>query len=633
MNLDNVMVADIETKGLLHEISEPSDFHVLSVGYKDSKNKWSIKSTNKEEDVRKVFENPNNVIVGHYFIPYDAPALEKMFGFKIKATIIDSIGISWYLYNKRKKHGLEEWGEEIGIEKLKVDPSEWKTISYEKATARCESDVKINVTIWLKFLKYLREIYDNDEDIFRVIKYLNHKLECLRDQEKLKVNISEDKVQEAFDFFLPQKDEKFEVLKSTMPKIENFTVRKRPSKLTKRDGSLSVAGIKWLTLLKSQGLPEDYEGEVKELTSTSEPNPNSPDQIKNWLYSLLWKPITFEARKNTKGEINQIPQINLKDGNLCESVRRLIKKEPAVEELEGLGVIKHRLGLLKAFRECNENGKVVAGAHALTSTMRLKHVRPIANLPKYTGKKDIKDGYWIRGCIVAPDGYEICGSDMSSLEDRVKQHFIYDYDREYVETMMAPDFDPHLDLAVVAGALTQEQADNHKKGVEDHKDVRHTYKTGNYTCQFGAGGPRIAKTLDIPVKEGKEIHGIYWKRNWSVKSVSKDAFYKTVDGKMWLLNPISNFYYPLRNTKDIFSSLCQAGGVYIFDMWIYFMRLKGFLPVLQYHDEVLLYIDEIHRKEVKQVLQESVEKVNNLLKLKRDMGIDVQFGSTYAEVH
>lgn len=50
----------------------------MSIGWK-SNGKWNIKSTNKEEDIAKVFENPNNTVVGHFFLGYDLPALKKCF--------------------------------------------------------------------------------------------------------------------------------------------------------------------------------------------------------------------------------------------------------------------------------------------------------------------------------------------------------------------------------------------------------------------------------------------------------------------------------------------------------------------------------------------------------------------------
>ena len=62
MDLNNVMVADIETTGLLDDIHTEKDFHILSLGFKHASGKWSIKSTNKREDVLKVFENPKNII-------------------------------------------------------------------------------------------------------------------------------------------------------------------------------------------------------------------------------------------------------------------------------------------------------------------------------------------------------------------------------------------------------------------------------------------------------------------------------------------------------------------------------------------------------------------------------------------
>ena len=184
-------------------------------------------------------------------------------------------------------------------------------------------------------------------------------------------------------------------------------------------------------------------------------------------------------------------------------------------------------------------------------------------------------------------------------------------------------------------ALTEEQAQAHKNGTENHGTVRHNYKTGNYSCQYGAGIKKIADTLDISTTEAAKIHKAYWKRNWAVKAVAGDSYVQTVDGQMWLLNPLNGFYYSLRNKKDIFSVLCQGGGTYIFDIWIYNMRKKGVLPAMQYHDEVAIYakLIENERIRLKGILKECVKKVNKQLGLLREMDVDVQFGENYASVH
>ena len=46
---------------------------------------------------------------------------------------------------------------------------------------------------------------------------------------------------------------------------------------------------------------------------------------------------------------------------------------------------------------------------------------------------------------------------MSSLEDTTKQHYMYFFDLEYVTQMRVPGFDPHLDVAVLSGLLTEEE--------------------------------------------------------------------------------------------------------------------------------------------------------------------------------
>ena len=138
IDLDNVLVGDIETTNLLEGMEGlKSDLHVFGVAYLDSNKSWQIKTTNKEEDVKKVFENPNNTIVGHNFFMFDCPALEKIFkDINIQATIIDSLILAWYIEPNRikngGKYGLADFGEEFGVKKPEIGSEEWVGLSEEK---------------------------------------------------------------------------------------------------------------------------------------------------------------------------------------------------------------------------------------------------------------------------------------------------------------------------------------------------------------------------------------------------------------------------------------------------------------------------------------------------------------------
>ena len=624
---------DIEADSL-----NPTKIWVLSVYYKTKEGKWTIKSTTNYDEMRAYFLKPQT-LVGHYIKLYDIPVVERLLDIKIpkESKIIDTCGLSWALYPDKPAHGLEEWGAEFGVPKKPID--DWENLPIEEYVERCEQDIRINLRLWEKQADYLEQIYEEEQEksaMKRYVDYVMFKMDRLRDQEVQKVLTDGKRIGMNLDFFMPQKEEKEIELSKVMPKIAKKSKKTKPKKMYKADGELSALGEKWLDLLERGNYPQDYDGEVEVITGWEEPNPSSPSQVKDWLLSLNWQPIIYKETTLKDGSSSRNPQVRDENRNLCPSVLLLKKDHPEVEILDGLTVINHRIGVLKSFRDnADERGFVIAGASGLTNTLRLKHVKPIANLPKVTKKKDIRDGQYIREVIIAPEGYELCGADMSSLEDRSKQHYIYNYDPEYVHDMMTPDFDPHLDLAVSAGALTEEQATAHKNKEADYGEERHIYKTANYSAIYGVGAAKLSKTVGCSIAKAKSVLEAYWERNWAVKRLANDQFVKTVQGKMWQRNPLNGFYYSLRADKDRFSTLNQGGATYIFDIWMYNMVKEGLLPIMQYHDEVLLLVkkQEGERERVTKILKDAVAKVNIQLKLLREMDVDVKFGQDYAAVH
>jgi hypothetical protein len=401
--------------------------------------------------------------------------------------------------------------------------------------------------------------------------------------------------------------------------------------------------------LKGQGLPEDYEGVVQEVTGYKEPNPGSSDQVKSWLYGLGWIPETFEFKRNKEtGDVRQIPQVNLKHGGgICQSIKLLYDKEPKLEVLDGLSVLTHRISILNGFlNNVDGEGYVQAQVQGLTNTLRFKH-RVVVNLPG----DDKPYGADIRGCLVAPEGYELCGSDMSSLEDRTKQHYMWAHDPEYVKEMQEEGFDPHTALAVFAKEMTKEEEDFYKyfdalderdkaaASAEDKalykkcKAIRKTYKAVNYACVYGAGGATVSRAAGCTLLKGEKLVEAYWKRNWSVKAIAEEQIVKTCLGMKWLYNPLSQLWYALRHEKDRFSTLNQGSGVYGFDTWIKnFRRVRNQLTA-QVHDEVVLCIKIGNRGKCTAMLKKAIQETNDELKLNRDLDCSVAFGADYSAIH
>jgi hypothetical protein len=285
--------------------------------------------------------------------------------------------------------------------------------------------------------------------------------------------------------------EKVEALKQVMPKVKKLKWQNKPKGVFKKDGTLSVAGTNWYKALKENGIsPTSPEAKTLDKLQVfdkwEDPNPNSSDQVKNWLFELGWEPCYHKFVREDDGSERQIPQVR-KDGELVPSVLRLVEEHKELEHLEGLTVVQHRLGIFNGFKDecvvhefctCRDCGEVTSGFEVetckhcgsgnitlesltyliratiggLTNTLRFKHRKPLVNLPGV----DKPYGEEIRGCLKAPKGYEVVGSDMVSLEDLTKRHYMKPLDPEYVEEMSKPGFDPHMRLLVIAGQITEE---------------------------------------------------------------------------------------------------------------------------------------------------------------------------------
>lgn len=436
------MVFDCEGNSLT-----PTKFHCLS--YQDGD---TIKSFTKQKDMALWLLDQER-LVGHNIILWDIPQLERVLEIEVKAELVDTLGLSWYLYPSKKVHGLEDWGEHFHVPKPLI--ADWENLPLEEYVHRCETDVAINVRLLDKQMDYLSRLYETDDPLsLPIVRYLSFKLSCAKDQEDSRWKLDREHCLKTIDVLTPLIEDKREVLASVMPKVDKWRDKHPPAKPFKKDGSLSASGVSWRTLLDERGLPTTHNLPVPVLTDQIAPNPGSPVQRKAWLFSLGWEPETFKEEKDDDGKIRKIPQVKLVNSpDLCPSVIRLIDDYPEVAHLEGLSMMEHRIGLLNGFlRDVDDEGFLKARISGFTNTLRFKH-KEIVNVPG----SDKPFGEELRACFIARGGYELAGCDMASLESTTKRHYMFPYDPEYVEEMSQPDFDEHLSLAVYNNAITADE--------------------------------------------------------------------------------------------------------------------------------------------------------------------------------
>jgi DNA polymerase III alpha subunit (gram-positive type) len=144
-------VLDCETDNLLDKVTK---IHV--VAWTDDGVDYN--HTGDYDKIKEVLTEPDVICVGHHIVGYDMQVFNKLLGLGLQyKQFIDTLALSWFLFPERNKHGLDNWGRDLGVEKPKVD--DWEDVTYEQMCHRCTEDVKINWLLWEKFRKRLEEIY------------------------------------------------------------------------------------------------------------------------------------------------------------------------------------------------------------------------------------------------------------------------------------------------------------------------------------------------------------------------------------------------------------------------------------------------------------------------------------------
>lgn len=680
--LYHVFAADLESTGLLHHLEEQGDkarlhnFGLLSTK-SDSYAILHPMEDNDREKLQKVLDREDTVLIIHNGICYDVEAL-KFFKFDTsKVKVIDTLYLSWYLdFFKEGRYGLEAYGELLGFPKPPI--ADWENLTQEDYDHRVYGDIKIQKALWLKLCKQFAELYNIQNDEYmesRVIdhyamKYIMWKGEQMRIQQQNMWKFDHEKAAPMLKKIEFQINEKIEALTDVMPKVPVYATRKRPAKPFKQNGELSATGLKWKELTEEMNLPFEHVDEIRVITKYNPPNPASPAQVKDWLYELGWVPQTYEFKKDDSGE-RKIPQIYVKGsgGEVCPSVQELAERYPEVGHLVGLGVLKHRKGMVANWLNNHKNGFLTARAAGFTNTLRLKHAE-LVNIP--SGRVFL--GSQVRALLTVRDEKNILlGSDLSSLENRLKFHFQLPLDPDYVKAQMSKDFDPHLALALLAGLLTEDEVNFYKivekkfempdevytdelKGMLSRSDewkdaeiarievIRGMGKAGNYACQYGAGAKTVARTAKVSQDVGQQIVEGYRMMNWSIDVIASNTSIKKTSFGDFQLNPINKMYYPLKTAKDRFSTLIQGSGAYVLDLWLMFIfkRLKlaqkcGLMLEVkllgQFHDEIILEFDEGEKEEVEKLVNDAMGDVNRAMKLNVDLACDIKFGKNYSDIH
>lgn len=409
------------------------------------------------ESFQEWYNKTQPVLVGHNFLAYDAPVLNRLWNVRIPANaVIDTFVLSQvYSPNIKSGHSLRAWGERLGNEKL--EHSDFSKFSKDML-GYCQQDTSLTKAVYKALVDRLNKESFREEGI-----QLEHQAwNIIQNKQK----------QNGFPFNIQQAEELYAELRSKEAALKTEIYKLWPAELkrvrvfakhSRADGRKTAGYIKHLKEYESLEIHEDGTYSAYDFV---EFDLGSPKQRIEKLLDLGWEPVNFTLKGSPK--IDEDELIAFADLSGTEEVRKLAE----------WCVINARANMIKTWLGAvNPKTESIHGNLFIASTLRYKHSRPnTANIPssETVYGAECRSLWWSGG-----EDWSLVGVDGKSMQSRCLAHNV----ARMVGVSKAKEF---IDDLLVG--------DLHKKNMKRFGfPTKPASKKAYYTILMGGGGGKIAQ--------------------------------------------------------------------------------------------------------------------------------------------
>jgi DNA polymerase-1 len=349
-------------------------------------------------------------------------------------------------------------------------------------------------------------------------------------------------------------------------------------------------------------------------------NINSPKQLQAVLFEKLSLP---KGRKTKEGHSTDVEVLT----NLAKS------HELPAEILSYRAMAKLKSTYIDALPSLinRETGRIHTSYNqTVTATGRLSSSNPnLQNIPVRT-----PEGKRIRQAFVAPDGWEIVSADYSQIELRILAHL--SNDRVLIDAFME-DIDIHTATAANVFSVFPEMVT---------PEMRRQAKVINFGILYGMSAFGLSKELNVPQKTAQAYIDEYFDKYRDVrtfldeilKNARNDGFVCTLLNRRRYLPEINSSNAPVRqfaertaiNTpiQGTAADLIKLAMINISNL-IAKRRLRASM-IMQVHDELVF---EVHFNEKEEVMALVKKEMEEVIKLKVPLKVDIFSGRNWDEAH
>ena len=511
-------ICDIETDGLLPELTK---IHCVGLRNIDTGEGLGFGPDAVEEGLKIATEADE--IVFHNGIAFDVPAIKKVFPqWTYKGRLTDTLVLSRVIHAnllgedadgsfagvstlpKRLwgSHSLKAWGLRLGNHKGDYDGG-WDTFSQEMLDY-CVQDTSTTLSLYQKFerAKWDPVCLDLEHSLAEICFRIGNNGWTL--DVKKAADLYSKLAQRRFELEEELKDlfPAWEVSESFVPKVNNQT----------------------------RGY---VKGEEFIKTKTVYFNPSSRQHIEHCLkVKYNWKPAFHTDSGQAKIDDEVLGSLDY----------------PEAKRLAEFFLIQKRIGMLAEGRESwlkkvDADGRIrhtiVSGG---TVSGRAAHRSPnLGQVPKVGAEY----GRECRELFTVPDGWWLCGSDLSGLELRCLAHYLDD-GGEYAKQIL--DGDIHTYNQKAAGLATRNQA-----------------KTFIYATMYGAGAAKIGSIVGGSTGHGAKLKATFERSLPAFGQLRKNL---EVAAQRGFLRGLDGRRLYLRSAHKGLSQLLQSAGAVLCKKWV-----------------------------------------------------------------
>jgi DNA polymerase-1 len=595
------LVFDLESNGLLHELDTIHCIAIHDTACRDRRVD-SLKIYHGTDGINEALDllAEDDEIIGHNIISFDIPALQKVYpSWKPKGKVTDTLVISRLVaadlqnddatslglpegFQRRMfgSHALKAWGLRMGTMKGDYDGG-WETCNPEMLEY-CKQDVHVTYQLYKKLMKMAQGFSQESLDLEHELAEICYRVGNngwtfdVKAAESLYVELATVRIElekELYELFEP-----WEVHTEFVPKSNN----------------------------KTRGY---VKGEPFTKVKVIEFNPNSRKHIHLCLVKKYgWKPKSFTPSGEAKVDETVLAQLPYPE---AKKLSRFMLVQKRIAQLaEGSQAWLKLVGSDGKLRHTIVSGGTVSG--------RASHRNP--NVAQTVSARAAY-GKPMRELFTVPQGWHLCGGDLSQLELRCLAFFLED-GGAYAEQIMEGDIHSYVQKS--AGLPTRDSA-----------------KTFSYSLLYGGGDALIGKIVGGSAKEGKRLKAEFDKNIPSFKSLKnelsqayKRGYLKGLDGRKLFI----------RSEHKCLSQLLQSAGALLCKQWLALVdqEIKAqnlendALIVAWVHDELQIACRTLEvAHNVGDILKRMAQEAGDHFGISKKLPIEADYavGRTWCETH